>query len=408
MYKMRVLVVQYSGDYRQSVQHFSAGQQETYYAQKHSVDSVAKLSHQAEAVAVLCCITAEEYSEMLPNGVQAIGAGFSERINFKKIIQLIEQFQPTHLIIRIPKKELFDWAIQKKVKTIALFAESVIAQGWRNKIKIHRLVKVLNHAQIEWVGSYGITSSLVLQSLGVEAQKIIPWDFLLETHPGSLPPKSLKKTDALSLLYVGSMLPAKGVGDILEAVVKLKIKNIKVRLQIVGKDATGMFVHQAEQLGIIEQVEFLGIIPNQQVEPLMRESDLVIVPSRHNYPEGFPLVIHHALRSRTPIVASDHPMFRNSLTHGSSAMIFPAGNSSALASCIEKLVTDANLYYSLSVRSYETWQKLRLPVKWADILDRWLDDSPENKKWLSNYQISSDCYREKLAVPLRTNRCLQA
>ena len=405
---MRVLVVQYSGDYRQAAQHFSAGQQETYYAQKHSVDSVAKLSCYAEEVGVLCCLTAEEYSEVLPNGVRAIGAGFSEKIDFKKIIQIIEQFQPTHLIVRLPRKEIFDWAIQKKVRTIALFAESVMTRGWRNKIKICRLVKLLNKPQIEWVGSYGITSSLVLQKVGVDAKKIIPWDFLLETHPGSLPPKSLKKTDVWNLLYVGSMFAAKGVGDILEAVAKLKARNISTRLQIVGNDATGVFIQQAKQLGIADQVEFLGIIPNQQVEPLMREVDLVIVPSRHSYPEGFPLVIHHALRSRTPIVASDHPMFRNSLSHGSSAMIFPAGNSTALADCVEKLVTDADLYYSLSVRSYETWQKLRLPVKWADILDRWLDDSPENKKWLSNYQVSSDCYQEKMTFPLIVDRFLQA
>ncbi|HEY9631342.1 MAG TPA: glycosyltransferase [Coleofasciculaceae cyanobacterium] len=405
---MRVLFVQYSGDYRQAVQHFSVGQQETYYAQKYSVDSVAKLSEYAEEVAVLCCLSAEKYDETLPNGVRAIGAGFSERIDFTKVIQFIEQFRPTHLIIRIPNKELFDWAIQKKVKTIALFAESILTKGWRNKIKNYRLVKLLNHPQIEWVGSYGITSSLVLQNLGVDAKKIIPWDFLLETHPGSLVPKPLREADVWNLLYVGSMLPAKGVGDILEAVVKLKARNIHARLQMVGKDADGLFLRQAEQLGIANQVEFLGVIANHQVEPLMREADLVIVPSHHSYPEGFPLVIHHALRSRTPIVASDHPMFRNSLSHGSSAMVFPAGNSTALANCVEKVVSDAELYYSLSVRSYETWQKLRLPVKWADVLDRWLDDAPENKRWLSSYQVSSDCYQEKKAVPLVANQLLQA
>ena len=405
---MRVLFVQYSGDYRQAVQHFSVGQQETYYAQKYSVDSVAKLSEYAEEVAVLCCMSAEKYDEILPNGVRAIGAGFSEKIDFTQVIQFIEQFRPTHLIIRIPNKELFNWAIQKKVKTIALFAESILTRGWRNKIKNYRLVKLLNHPQIEWIGSYGITSSLVLQNLGVDSKKIIPWDFLLETHPGSLVPKPLREADVWNLLYVGSMLPAKGVGDILEAIAKLKARNIHARLQMVGKDTNGLFLRQAEQLGIAHQVEFLGIIANHQVEPLMRESDLVIVPSHHSYPEGFPLVIHHALRSRTPIIASDHPMFRNSLSHGNSAMVFPAGNSTALANCVEKVVSDAELYYSLSVRSYETWQKLRLPVKWADVLDRWLDDAPENKRWLSSYQVSSDCYQEKKAVPLVANQLLQA
>ena len=60
-----------------------------------------------------------------------------------------------------------------------------------------------------------------------------------------------------------------------------------------------------EQLQIKDCVEFLGIVPTQTLEPLMRESDLVLVTSRHEYTEGFPLTIQHALRTRTPIVASD-------------------------------------------------------------------------------------------------------
>jgi hypothetical protein len=82
---MRVVVVQYSGDYRQSVQYFAMGKEETYYAQKHSVDSVAKLKAYAEEVTVLCCLSEEPYDEILPNGVRAIGAGFQDKIDIKKV-----------------------------------------------------------------------------------------------------------------------------------------------------------------------------------------------------------------------------------------------------------------------------------------------------------------------------------
>ncbi|HEY9643447.1 MAG TPA: glycosyltransferase family 4 protein [Coleofasciculaceae cyanobacterium] len=405
---MHVLIIQYSGDYRQAVNNLASGMKETYYAQQYSVDSVSSLSAYAEQVTVLCCITEESYCELLPNGVKAIGAGFKEKVDFKEIIRLIEQQKPTHLIIRIPNPEIFQWAIRNQVKAIALFAESIITQGLRNQIKNYFLVQSLNHKQIDWVGSYGITSSMTLQKIGVNPDKIIPWDFLLEPTPGSLLPKALQRQTDWVLLYVGSMLPAKGVGDILAAVAQLKAKKISVRLQLVGRDTAHIFARQAEALGISDQVEFLGIIPNQSIEPLMREADVVVVPSQHKYPEGFPLVIHHALRSRTPIVASDHPMFRNSLSHRSSAMIFPAGSSKALASCVEQLLFDKDLYYSISSRSYETWQKLRLPVKWADILDRWLSHSAEDQRWLFNYRISSGCYKENVITPLAMNRFLQA
>jgi hypothetical protein len=40
---MRLLFVQYGGDYREAVERFAAGGGETYYAQKYSVDAVAEI-----------------------------------------------------------------------------------------------------------------------------------------------------------------------------------------------------------------------------------------------------------------------------------------------------------------------------------------------------------------------------
>jgi glycosyltransferase involved in cell wall biosynthesis len=389
----RLLIVQYAGDYRQAAQDFAAGKDETYYAQRHSVDSVASLTQYAKAVTVISCLTEEAYDQVLPNGVRAIGGGFKQQVSLPKLIELIAQQNPTHLIVRMAEPELFDWVIRHHVKAIALFASSLPRKGLKNKIRNALLVRYLNHPQIEWVGGYGITSSLLLKAAGVKANKIIPWDFLLEPTPGDLPSKTLTKDrDAGTLFYIGSMMESKGVGDVLEAVARLRAKNVAVNLKIAGRDQAGFFTDKAKQLGIAEFVEFLGMVPNKTVEPLMREADIVLVPSWHEYPEGFPLVIHHALRARTPIVASDHPMFRNNLKHEVSAMIFPAKNAAALSDCIEQLLANEELYTQISAAASPTWQQLRLPVKWADMLERWLNDTEENRQWLSNHQLSSGRY----------------
>lgn len=123
------------------------------------------------------------------------------------------------------------------------------------------------------------------------------------------------------------LIQSKGVGDLLEAVAKLKYQNISVHLKLAGKGEEEFLVEGLEQLQIKDSVEFLGIVPTQTLEPLMREADLVLVTSRHEYPEGFPLTIQHALHTRTPIVASDRPMFTTHLHPGANAMIFEAGNS---------------------------------------------------------------------------------
>lgn len=398
---MRLVIVQYAGDYAEAFDRLAKGGSETYYAQKYSVDAVTEMAKRAESVTVICCMTPEFNDRVLENGVRAIGCGFNYKIDTQKLIELIAQQKPTHLVMRTTFPDIFRWAIKNKIKTIAVFAESIATTTWRNKYRNYFLSQLLNNKQIEWVGTYGITSSFLFQQIGVKADKIIPWDFLLETNPGSLSPKKIPADiKKIQLFYAGSLIQSKGVGDILRAVAKLRERNnISVHLKMAGKGEEEFFAQRVEELQIKDCVDFLGIVPTQSLEPLMRESDLVLVTSRHEYPEGFPLTIQHALRTRTPIVASDHPMFKTHLKHGINSMIFEAGNSLALAECIEKVISDSALYHNLSVASHSTWQELRLPVKWADLIDRWLDDSPESKQWLFEQRLASAAYNASRENP---------
>lgn len=390
---MRLLFVQYAGDYREAFQRFAAGGGETYYAQKYSVDAVADIAKQIEEVTVLCCMTKEPYNEVLENGVRAIGAGFDKDLQINTLLKLIEEQKPTHLIVRTAKREIFRWAVRKKIPTMALFAESISKRGLRSKLRNYLLADLLNNNQIEWVAAYGLNSSVLFQQIGVKADKIIPWDFIVTETPDSSPPKSLQRYKKnWQLFYIGSMIEAKGVGDVLEALAKLRAKNFPVSLKIAGRDENEYFLNKARQLQIEDCVDFLGLVPNNTVLPLMKEADVVLVPSRHEYPEGFPLAITHSLCARTPIIASDHPMFLDNLKDGLSAMIFPAGNAGALSECIEKLLSNPELYWSLSFASKEAWEQLQIPVKWAELINRWIDDSPENKQWLFEHRLSSGQY----------------
>lgn len=404
---MRLLFVQYAGDYRETFERLAAGGGETYYAQRYSVDSVAEIGKQIEEAAVLCCMTTEPYNQVLENGVRAIGAGFSGEIQVKKLINLIEEYKPTHLVVRTAVREVFGWAIKNKVKTIATFAESVSQRGLRSKLRNYLLSSLLNHEQVEWVGAYGLNSARLFQNIGVNANKIIPWDFIVTETPDSFSPKFIPGNNKpWTLFYIGAMIEAKGVGDVLDAVAQLRTKNHPVRLRIAGKDQNDFFLNKARQLQIEDSVEFLGLVPNNTVLPLMREADAVLVPSRHEYPEGFPLAITHSLCARTPIVASDHPMFLENLTDGFNAMIFPAGNAMALAERIEKLFLNPDLYRSLSVTSQEAWEQLQIPVKWADMISRWLDGSPDNRQWLFEHRLASGRYNST-SSPVRQFKGIQ-
>lgn len=52
--KMRLVIVQYAGDYAEAFERLAKGGSETYYAQKYSVDTVTEMGKRVESVAVIC------------------------------------------------------------------------------------------------------------------------------------------------------------------------------------------------------------------------------------------------------------------------------------------------------------------------------------------------------------------
>jgi|GEM_PF-286927 len=397
---MRLLIVQYAGDYREVFHNLAASKGETYYAQQYSVDAVAKLVDQVEEVSTLSFLSNDRYNEVLPNGVRAIGAGFHSKVNSQTILEIIKAQDPTHIVLRTPDRAVLKWAIKNKVQVMATLADSFNGQSIRDRVNHYLLANLLNHPQVSWVGNHGVASSQSLQSIGVNPDKIIPWDFPHVVTPDLYSGKTLRQhSDHWNILYVGYISESKGVGDVLEAIAALKARNFPVHLKVAGKGDLDVLQAKVRQLQIEDCIEFLGMVKNTEVIGLMRASDLVMVPSRHEYPEGFPFTIYESLCSRTPIVASNHPMFVRQLHHEQNAMIFPAGQASACALQIETILTHPALYEKISHATHATWKNLQIPVKWGDMLTSWLQNSPQDQQWLFQQRLSSGRYSSPCVVP---------
>ncbi len=392
-----LLVVQYSGDYRDAYQRIQNGTGETYFAHGYVLNSLNKIGQENEnvdKVVVLHCYSNHAYDEQIMPHLRIISTGLRCNESQKSIIPYIKAIEPRYLVVFCPLREIFVWATSLRIRTLGIFADSFMSKTWRQKISHFRLRQTLNHQNIEWLANHGINACRSLDSIGVNPQKIIPWDWPQKQSPANYSPKGLRHgLEIWNLVYVGSLQASKGVGDILQAMAGLQSRGIMMALKVAGQGNLVEFQTLAAQLGVQEQVEFLGAVPNHDiVDPLMRQADCVVIPSRHEYPEGLPLTIYEALTSRTPIVASDHPMFMGNLEHGVSALIFRAGDSTALAREIERLLTDNELYQSLSTAAEQTWQKLQIPTKWADLINYWLDDSEKGHNYLHEYCLASGRY----------------
>jgi glycosyltransferase involved in cell wall biosynthesis len=383
--RIRLLIVQYAGDYRQTYYNLANGGHETYYAQRYSVDGVIQIGQEIEEVATLCCMTESVYDEVLQKGVRAIGAGFSNQVQMDKLLQLVAQYRPTHLVIRTPLLPLFQWAIRNRVPVLATLADSFQQNGLKSKVRNYLLARSLNHPCIQWIGNHGTSAARSLQNIGVNPHKIIAYDWASSLTPQSFVVKSKPYSHELRLLYIGQVIPEKGVSDALKALQLVRQQGVNASLVVAGKGDLEQFKQQANQLQIVDHVKFLGLVPHHQVLELMQSQDAIVIPSHHDYPEGFPLTIYEAFCARIPIIASDHPMFCDKLQHQVNALLFPATDAAALSDCIAQLAMQPELYHSISLASEAAWEQIQLPVKWIELIQRWLSEAEVDQQWISSH-----------------------
>jgi glycosyltransferase involved in cell wall biosynthesis len=393
---LRLTIVQYAGDYREAYNRLAAGGKETYHAQRYSVDVVGSLAQKLDQVCVICALSEEKYDISLGNGVRAIGAGLKQGFHPSRLIPELVKSRPTRISLTTPMVPILRWANANRVRSIVPLADSFQKGGLRATFRQKRLAYYLNRPTVEWVGNHGINACLSLLDIGVVPDKIVPWDWPPSHRPSDHAERTLQGNLPYKILYVGSVVRPKGVGDLLQAVSQMRARTLDVTLSIIGRDPDGAMTALSDALGLSKVVNFAGIVPNEDVPAAMRAADVVVIPSRHEYPEGLPLTIYEALAARTPIVASDHPMFRGALVHNESAVIFRAGDGTAMASALTRLLRDPVLYAKLSQRSEAAWNRLQLPVTMGRLLEAWISDSPAEAQWIRDHRLTSGRYDERI------------
>lgn len=382
----RLLIVQYAGDYREADRLRRASGEEIYYGHGYVLDQLTALKAQHDAVGFLCAL-APEYWETLENGVTVIGADANPDRNPAPVLALIERFAPTHLIVFGPMLPLIRWGLEHPVRLGVIMADS-FANIYYRWVRFRTLPRLLNDPRVTLVANHGANAARALVGIGVRPDKVLAWDFPHHRSPDMQPCKGGAGGSPYTLLYVGSISAKKGVGDLVRAVALLKDR-VDVRLDVAGVGATDKFAALAERLGVGDRVTFLGLVPNGAIPAMMQAADAVVVPSRHSFPEGLPLTLFEGLASRTPVIASDHPMFRGHLEHERSALLFTAAKPRALADAIARLMTDPALYARLSQGSAAAWARMQNPVKWGEMIGRWVRDDADDRAWLAAHTVAA-------------------
>jgi glycosyltransferase involved in cell wall biosynthesis len=187
-------------------------------------------------------------------------------------------------------------------------------------------------------------------------------------------------------VFAGSIVESKGVTDLIRALALLRKQGIEAHCSFAGLGEIDFMNTVSAALGVSDLVSFLGLISNTEVFNRMAAADLVVIPSRTEYPEGFPLTMFEALASRTPIVCSDHPMFRSTMVDGRNASVFLAGDDQSCAAAIRRTLTNSDLYYALSNNAVATWTSLKGPADWRTMILKWVIEGC-NSPWIRDHMF---------------------
>jgi hypothetical protein len=381
---MRLVYVQY-GDYAEALRRLDEGGAETYQAQRHTVEWVRRTAER-HPTCVICLNSSSRTEETVAGGrVLCIGRSLYEKDSPWDIAALVEAQKPDAVICRTPLCSVLDWAGRHGVACLPLLADSSSKPGFRQMLRRRRLGRSLRSGRLPCVANHSLSASRWLKTLGVAPERIVPWEFPAALSAG--PVKSGQSGGAFRLLYVGAVIEEKGVGDLVEAVAVLS-RTLPCSLTVAGegRDRAG-FESRAKELGI--DASFLGSVPYPTVSRLMRESDAVVVPSRHAYPEGLPNTVYEGLASGTPVLVSDHPVIVERVADGETALVFRASDPASMAAAMSRLASDRALYARLSSHGEHAYRALYVGVEWSELLSRFVADPVNKSGWVAPLSLSA-------------------
>lgn len=183
-------------------------------------------------------------------------------------------------------------------------------------------------------------------ALGAPAQKTI----VHITGVPSAPEASRPAEPKYDVLFVGRLVEKKGVDDLLLALGRAGERAITLRCAVIGSGPLEAALRETSTRMSLS-IDFLGVLPREEVLRLMRESAMLVVPSKTSSSgdkEGLPTVLFEAASVGLPVVGYRHSGIPEAVTDGVTGLLVEEGDVEALSRAIERVAGDPSLREELS------------------------------------------------------------
>jgi glycosyltransferase involved in cell wall biosynthesis len=152
--------------------------------------------------------------------------------------------------------------------------------------------------------------------------------------------KARSEGDPCHLLFLGHLSARKGVPDLLRALASPTLKQLKWRATLAGGGPIDEYRSLANELGILENLQFPGWVDETAVSKLCATSDVLVLPS---YAEGLAMSVLEGLSHGLAVVTTPVGAHLEVIEPEVSGLLVPPGDVAALADALARLIEDESL-----------------------------------------------------------------
>lgn len=145
-----------------------------------------------------------------------------------------------------------------------------------------------------------------------------------------------KPNDKLRIVYLSNLMKEKGILELLDALIKLKERDIDFESQIAGAIEQDIEKEVNQKLFILKSnVQYLGIVQGEKKHKILKESNVFILPTYYKM-EGQPISILEALATGNIIITSPQGGIPDVVTEQNGYFV-KSESAFSIAECIEKI-----------------------------------------------------------------------
>ena len=145
------------------------------------------------------------------------------------------------------------------------------------------------------------------------------------------------------LLFVGRLVPYKGLHILLRTFHRIQQNNPSVHLAIIGSGPLESPLKElSSQLSLSNSVHFLGVLPRRRLRDAYSACDIFVLPSRSRS-EAFGIVQLEAMAQEKPVVATTVGGVPYVVQHEKTGLLVPPIDDKALETALLRLINDSVL-----------------------------------------------------------------